>query len=393
MKKWLTKNIVGFSLASFFNDFCHEMVTALLPRFINELVASIYAPTALGLIQGISDAASTIMKLVSGYLADRVSYYKPFLIIGYGLTVFVAFIGTTTSVWIVLLYKTIAWMGRGLREPLRDTWIAKIIPRQYLGHAFGFQRACDTLGALCGPLCAFILLHLAVPVRSIFLFAFIPGILSIVPIIFLTREQKERTRLKPTHSFVQSVMQLPRQFKYFLFVMFIFGIGNFNQALLLYRAQEIIGAHASSFITTSWVLIFYSIFNISRGISEFGIGALSDYYNRKNLLALFGLGLFAVTCLGCMMHTSSIIWWGILFVFAGVSAGTVKTLEKAHAAILLPEQVRGTGFGILQTIDGIGDLLSSSIVGGLWSFISPLSGFVFAILLSVISMIMLLAKK
>ena len=104
MKKWLTKNIVGFSLASFFNDFCHEMVTALLPRFINELVASIYAPTALGLIQGISDAASTIMKLVSGYLADRVSYYKPFLIIGYGLTVFVAFIGTTTSVWIVLLY-------------------------------------------------------------------------------------------------------------------------------------------------------------------------------------------------------------------------------------------------------------------------------------------------
>lgn len=395
MQKWFTKNIVGFSLASFFNDFCHEMVTSLLPSFINSLVGPFYAPTALGLIQGISDAASTIMKLLSGFLADRVHSYKPFLIVGYGLTTIVALIGTATSAWSVLFYKTIAWMARGIREPMRDTWLTKIIPPQFYGRAFGFQRACDTLGALLGPLCAYVLLQLNVPVRSILLLSFIPGIISIIPIIFLTNQPKEHAAAKPSLPLFATLKKLPTSFNHFILVMFLFGVANFNQALLLYRAQEVMNNNTgtSSIITTGWVLIFYSLFNLIRGMSEFGIGALSDYYNRKNLLALFGFGFFSLSCLGCIVPSPNLLLWFLIFACAGLSAGTVKTLEKAHAATLLPEAVRGTGFGILQTVDGIGDLLSSVIVGILWSFFSPQIGFTFAITISIISMLMLLGKK
>jgi len=370
------------------------MTTAILPTFISQLVGITYAPTALGLIQGTSDAAATIMKLLSGFLVDRVTYYKPFLIIGYGATSIVGLIGFATSIWSVLLFKIIAWMARGIREPMRDTWLSKTISSKYYGRAFGFQRAFDTLGALLGPVSAFFLLTFQIPLQTIFFISMVPGLISMLPIIFLTQETKETTSKKLSNDIVQTIKKFPPKFNYFLLSMSLFGIANFNQALLLYRAQEALNNESTTFImTTSWALLLYSLFNLIRGISEFGIGILSDYSNRKNILAILGFGIFTMVCIGCMSTTTNIWFWIILFAFAGLSAGTVKTLEKAHAADLLPESIRGNGFGVLQAIDGIGDLLSSIIVGGLWSLFSAQIAFIYAIAISFIAMIVLLKKQ
>lgn len=391
---WLNKNIFGFSLASFFNDFCHEMTTAILPAFIEYIIEPTYAPLALGMIQGVADAASTVMKLISGWLADTVSFYKPFLIVGYGLTSIVALIGTTHSTLLILIYKTIAWIGRGIREPMRDTWIAKIVSPQFYGRTFGFHRAWDTLGALMGPLCAFILLKMDFSLPSIFFISFIPGILSMLPIIFLTHETKEQTQKIEHIKFKEQIKKLPSNFNYFLLVMFIFGIANFNQALLIYRVQELLsGTATSSVVATGWAIAFYTFFNLIRGISEFGIGTLSDFTNRKNLLAIFGFGAFGITSIGFMIQTTQIWFWFLIFALAGLSAGTVKSLEKSHAATLLPELIRGTGMGVLQSIDGVGDLISSVVVGGLWSIFSPFIGILYAVILSFIAMFMLILKK
>lgn len=394
MKQWLNKNLIGFSLASFFNDFCYEMATAILPEFVNLITGAGAAPLALGIIQGVSDAASTIMKLVSGWLSDRAAYYKPYLIFGYGLTgIFIALIGTAQSIIIILIYKTIAWMARGLREPMRDTWLSKTVDPQYYGHAFGFERAADTLGALIGPICAFIMLQLGYSLQTIFFVAIIPGILSMLPIIVFTKETKEQAK-KESVNFWGQVKHLPPEFNFFIAIMFLFGIANFNQALLIYRAQSVLSGQAtSSVVATTWAILLYACFNVIRGISEFGIGSLSDYVNRKNLLAIFGFGFFGITGLGFMINSTQLTVWFLFFAIAGISAGTVKALEKAHAATLLPENVRGTGMGVLQTCDGIGDLISSLIVGGLWTFAGPNVGFIYAAVLSFISMLILLIKK
>src|SRR5579871_5684578 len=170
MKSWLNRNVIGFCSASFFGDWCHEMTTAILPMFVAQLTGAAYAPFALGFIQGFSDAISTGAKLLSGWLSDRVPFYKPFLIIGYALVaLFLALVGTAQSVIAILIYKTIAWFGRGLREPMRDTWLAAVVPVSLYGRAFGLQRAWDTLGALSGPIITFLLLHMNYPLSSIFL--------------------------------------------------------------------------------------------------------------------------------------------------------------------------------------------------------------------------------
>lgn len=134
-------------------------------------------------------------------------------------------------------------------------------------------------------------------------------------------------------------------------------------------------------------------FNIVRALSEFGIGYLSDYWDRKKLLAVFGFGFFAITSFGFMVTSTNLFVLLILFACAGISIGTVKALEKAHAATLLPEHLRGIGLGSLQAVDGIGDLISSALVGVLWTMSSPVVGLGYAAGMSVLAMGLLLVRK
>jgi MFS family permease len=391
MKSWLNRNMIGFCSASFFGDWCHEMTTGILPMFVAQLVGPMYAPVALGSIQGVADAAATVTKLLSGWLADRVPYYKPFLIVGYGLAgMFLALIGTAHSIGAVFVYKVGAWFVKGIREPMRDTWIAKIVPPAFYGRAFGLQRAWDTFGALIGPLTVFFLLQKNYALSSIFFIAGLPALFSVLSIVFLTQEKTPQKSSAHSLHFIEQMKALPSEFIYFLWVMFLFGVGNFNIALLIYRVQDLFGQGHSFIAATSQGVLLYAFFNIIRACSEFGMGTLSDYVDRKKLLAIFGFGFFGITALGFMVNTTSLWFWLFFFGCAGLSAGTVKALEKAHAAYILPEEVRGTGMGILQSVDGVGDLISSIVVGILWSTIAPAAGLVYAAVLSFISMALLL---
>lgn len=387
----MQKNIAGFCLASFFNDWCHEMGTSLLPTLIPQLVGIGYAPVLLGVVQGVSDVAATAMRLFSGYMADKLFFYKPLLVVCYGLTgVCMALIGTAQTIGVVLLYKSIAWMSRGMREPLRDTWISKIVLPTMYGRIFGIQRAFDTLGALIAPLCVLILLKMKYSIQSIFLFSLVPGLLSMLPIIVLTQEKKEQVSDVSLVTYRDQLKQLPREFVFFIGVMLLFGCANFSHVFLLYRVQQLLAPHETfSFFATMWAVALYILFNIARGISEFGIGWLSDYIDRRMLLAVFGFGCFGMVSMCCIASTTSLWFWGVVFGAAGISVGTVKALEKAYAAYILPEHVRGTGLGLLQAIDGVGDLLSSGIVGLLWVFGSPAIALEYAAVLSFAAMIIL----
>jgi MFS family permease len=363
--------------------------------FVAQLIGPTYAPLTVGCIQGIADAASTATKLLSGWLADRVPRYKPFLIIGYGALLFLALIGAAHSVFLVFIGKVAAWLGRGLREPIRDTWMAKVVPSKLYGAAFGLQRAWDTLGALVGPLTTFVLLRMNVSLSIIFFITGIPAIFSILSIMFLTEEEtSEQKNIKKFH-LREHFKVLPREFISFVRIMFVFGIGNFHPSLLIYCVQQLLGQEYSFIAATSQGVLLYAFFNIVRACGEFGMGTLSDYVDRKKLLAIFGFGFFGITVLGFMVNTTSLWFWLLFFGCAGLSAGTVKALEKAHAAYILPEEVRGTGMGILQSVDGVGDLISSIVVGMLWSTVAPAAGLIYAAVLSFVAMILLilLSKK
>ncbi len=391
-KSWFNRNLLGFGLTSLFNDFSFEMTTALLPEFIAGLVGTHNAPAVIGIIGGLSDAASSIVKVWSGIITDRLQRYKPLLIIGYAITpICNSMIGFAKTIVQVLIYRTMAWVGRGIRGPMRDKWITEIEDPIHYGKAFGFNRALDTVGSVVGPLTAYVALQFF-QISTIFWLSIIPGFVSVFCLVVLTQETERGSEIHDSVNWKEQLKRLSRDFYYFVFVMFIFGIGNFNKMLIIYRAQELlIGKSISTVYVMGWTILLYALFNSIRAMSEYGIGVLSDYINRKILLAIGGFGLFALTCILLFYTTNDSLAWIAIFIIAGVSAGTVSSLERSYAALLLTSEVRGTGFGLLHMVDGVGDLLSSVIVGYLWSNVSAEGGFAYAILLSLVAMLLLLS--
>jgi MFS family permease len=168
-RKWFNRNVVAMGLTSLSSDASHEMATATLPSFLTELVGSATAPQLLGLITGLSDASSSFVKTFSGWLSDKLRKRKPLVTLGYFLTgIFVGLIAFARNWFEVLIYRLLAWTGRGTREPPRDALLADSVGKKFYGHAFGFHRAMDTLGAIIGPLIAFFLIPL-IAFRNIFL--------------------------------------------------------------------------------------------------------------------------------------------------------------------------------------------------------------------------------
>lgn len=375
---WLTKNVLGFSLASFFSDFSHEMATAILPSFISSLTGTHAAPQALGILSGVANAFSSLIKVGAGMVSDSLIYRKPLIIIGNSMVgIFITLLGTTHTVAAATLYQTLAWIGRAILGPARDSLLTLSTSKSHYGKIFGFHRAMDTLGAIIGPLtAAFLLLYLSP--SSIFLIAGIPAACSLASIFFLVTDIPHPTKVHYYNTF----NKLPFSFIIFLGTIFIFGLGNFNKTLLLLRMQ---GSVASPI--TSFIIMLYTLLNISRALSEYVIGYLADKVSRKYLLAV-GFFLFALlsgTLIYPHPHPLFII---LIFIGAGISTAIVKVVTKVYTATLLSSSMQGTGFGLLEATHSISELCANLTVGFLWTHVSASIAFSYATLLTLVATIL-----
>lgn len=388
MKTWI-KKIFGFGLASFLCDLSHEMTISLIPILVAQFAGAAQAPLFLGVISSIGDAFASFLRLTSGFLSDRLSRKKPLIMLGYGISaLFSTLIGFAHSIWTLLLYRMLSFAGSGLREPPRDALIATIVEPENYGRAFGLKSAMDTLGSLAGPLVAFACMNI-LSLREIFVASFIPGILAVFAILFFTHDvyiPQKKTALSPT--LWHDLHMLPRPFMLFLGIVFIFDLSCFNKLLLISRAHEILAMNTGTI--AQWLVLLYALFNLIRACSEFLIGYLSDYINRILLLSFFGCGTFAGTAFLLITPHASFTYCCIIFALSGISAAAMTTLKKACAADMLPVEIRGLGYGVLQAGEGIAAIFSSSLIGFLWTQYSPLLGFSYAITLSLTAMVLLI---
>ena len=388
-KKWLNRNVVGMALASFFSDAGHEAATSILPLFL----ISIGAPAAaLGTIEGVADAVSSFVKLGAGWFSDRIGRRKPIAVLGYTLTgLTTGLFALATSWWHILFARTAGWFGRGIRSPVRDAMLSESVPAEARGRAFGFHRAGDTLGAVTGPVLALGLITLLAgreatqtTYRQIFLITLIPGLLSALSFAFFVKEKIRPANRK--ESLFQTIHNLPARFKIFLIGVGIFGAGDFAHSLLTLRAIQILTPDMGASRAGQTAIALYVLHNVLYAGMSYPIGALADRIGKRSLLAL-GYGLAAVMGIGWIIAVPSVWMMGLLFALGGTFIAAEDALEGALAADLLPEEVRGTGYGVLATVNGLGDFLSSIIVGALWTAFNPAVGFAYATVLFIVGAI------
>lgn len=391
---WLNRNVIGMSLTSLFSDASHEMATSILPFFI--IFATGGNPAIVGLVEGASDGSSSLVKSYSGYYSDKIGRRTPIMYLGYLLTgILIPAIGLTTS-WIQVLFLRVgAWMGRGARGPPRDALMVESVPAKDLGKAFGFERTGDTVGAIIGPAVALLLIPY-LPYSQIFFVSFIPSVLAIAVVFTLV---KERPRIEGSieskagwkanpRSFTDSVRMLPRGFRLFLASVGLFGIANFSNVIFTLRAEQVLQPSLGAVRASEVAVSFYILLNIIYALGSFPAGYLADRTSKRNLLGL-GYFIFALACIASIFETPNYLILGTIFVLAGLHIGIVDTVQKTFASTLLDEGMRGTGFGVLQTVNGVGDLVSSVLIGVLWTLLSPALGFATVAGLAIIASLML----
>ena len=107
-------------------------------------------------------------------------------------------------------------------------------------------------------------------------------------------------------------------------------------------------------------------------------GALSDRVGKRGLLAVgYLIGALCFVAFIFLEGPSLTILAG-LFALAGLHGAVQQSVEKSAASEILPAAIRGSGFGILAAVNGVGDLISSVVVGALWSRVGASAGFLFA---------------
>jgi MFS family permease len=384
---WLNRNVAGMGLTSLLSDAGHETVTAILPGFLAVLGAPAYA---LGIIEGVADALSSFVKLGAGWWSDRLGHRKPIVTTGYALTGGAQALFVLATGWpLILLGRSLAWFGRGIRSPLRSALLAESVTAKDRGKAFGFHRAADTLGAILGPLAgAWLLTFLSptvdasAPFRVIFLLSLIPGLGAALAFALLIREQR-RTPNRDK-KFWSSFGSLPIPFRRALVGVGVFGLGDFSPTLLVLAAASLLTPGRGKVPAAEMAALLYALRNGLYAAASYPVGATSDRYGRRGLLIL-GYGLAALVMAGFALAflgaVRSLVILALLFAGSGVYAAFVDTLEGAFTADLIPDpSLRGSAFGVMGTVNGIGDLVSSVAVGLLWS-ISPALGFAYAALL------------
>lgn len=382
---WLNSTVFGAGLTSFLSDFSHEAVTVLLPAFLITLGAPAYA---LGLIEGVSDGLSSFAKLFAGYYSDKLGKRKEFAILGYIATgLFPAILALATSWPVVLLGRAFGWMGRGIRGPPRDAILAKSVEEKDLGKAFGVHRAGDTLGAILGPLAAFAIVA-AVGLREIFWLALIPGLLAILTFWLLVKE-KNPAPSGEKRTLVASLTGLPSRFKTFLGAVLVFGIADFSHTLLIAFAVITLTPLLGFVEATAAGVGLYTIRNIVYAAACYPFGAWGDKLGRRKMLAI-GYAIAVLTFIGFIIAPPNLVIYGVLFALAGAFIAAEDTLEGAVAGELVEEKKRGLGFGALATTNGIGDFVSSTVVGVLWAFFGYTAGFAFSAVLGLVGTLLLL---
>jgi MFS family permease len=371
-KSWLNRTVLGVGLTSLFSDWSHETATAVLPAFLAAIGAG---PAWLGLIEGIADGISSFAKLAAGHYTDSLKRRKPIAIIGYAITALAtASFAFATSAYHVLIGRSLAWLGRGVRSPAKKALLAADVSPDAYGRAFGLERLMDTVGAIAGPLTALWLLEkTGHNYHKVFLWTLLPGLVAVASFWLLVRERPIVS--KPKRSFLMGVRDLPAPFKRFLLGAGVFGAGDFSHSLLILYASRMLAPEIGLARAASIAVVLYTVHNVFSAGSAYASGWLSDHVPQRKVVLAAGYFLAAITAILLSTSTHSIWVLGVIFVLGGLYFGIVDALEDSVAAELVPKEQHGMAFGTLAAVNAVGDFLSSILVGFLWSAVSVQAAF------------------
>lgn len=372
-QKIITRTIWVLSLVSLFTDTASEMLYPVMPVFLKHIGFSIIF---IGILEGFAEAVAGLSKGYFGKLSDKSGKRLPFVQFGYALSaiskpMMAVFI---FPIWI-FLSRTIDRIGKGLRTGARDAMLSDESTPQTKGRVFGFHRSMDTFGAVIGPCIALIYLYFhPYDYTSLFLIAFIPGILAIIA-TFLIKEKKQRIKesislpvnhgtmevskvsIKLFLSIIGYWKESPLAYKKLVAGLLAFALFNSSDVFLLLKMKE-------SGLNDTAIIGVYIFYNLVYALIAYPVGIIADKIGLKRIL-LSGLLLFVVVYIGFAFNQSFIIYFLLFALYGGYAAAT-ESISKAWITNLVNRTQTASAIGTYSGLQSIAALIASSLTGVLW---------------------------
>jgi MFS family permease len=372
----LPHNVWVVSVTSFLTDISSEMIINLLPLFLAGVLG--VKTGIIGLIEGVAETTASLLKVVSGWLSDRLGQRKWLAVSGYGLsTIAKPFFYFVTSWWGVLALRFADRVGKGVRTAPRDALVADSISEEHRGLAFGLHRAADTGGAMIGLLIALGVVWAAQSgavglerstFQTVVLISFVPAVLAVLTLALGARDiEVSREKTVPGSApGASSLSVIKGPFKVFLFIVVLFTLGNSSDAFLILRAEE-------RGLSVIGILAMVATFNGVYALVSGPAGALSDRVGRRRLI-VGGWLMYGLIYLGFALVRSGWQVWALYTIY-GVYYGMVEGTAKALVADLVAPERRGIGYGVYNATVGLTALPASLIAGLLWQGVGGWDGF------------------
>lgn len=361
---------------SFFTDTASEMVYPLMPLFLTRVLGA--GAMSIGVIEGVAEAANSVLKIISGRLTDRWGTPKPIVLAGYGLSSLVRPFIALASTWFQVLGLRFAdRVGKGIRSSPRDVMLAAYADAKNRGRIFGFHRAMDHAGAVVGPLLASAFLFFYPgEYRTVFALTIIPGLIVIAILLRVPDTRRDASAPAAGHPTKTPGAQhfraaaapssLPSSFYRAMAVIVLFSLGNASDSFLLLRFADL-------GIEPFWIPLLWSAIHVVKSTSSVVGGNWSDRLGRRNVIGAGWLVYAAVYAAFGVTESATMLV--IVFLIYGLYFGLTEGVEKAWVADLAPVSVQGTAFGIYNALVGIGALGASLLFGFIWTRVSAPAAF------------------
>lgn len=370
--------VILLGIVSLLNDIAGDLIAPILPMFITSLGGG---GIIIGLLGGLRDSITGILKIFGGYWSDCTGKRKVFVGSGYFLSSLFRLLLSFSATWSsALVFSSVERIGKGLRSAPRDAIISDAMPKN-CGRAFGIHRTLDSIGGVVGSLMAFVLFwNLHLKLSELILIAAILSFLSLVPLLFVNETRCLNN--KPRISLFVSLKNLPPRIRLFVFVGTIFALGNFSYMFFVLRAADFF----TSKLAVGAPILLYMLFSIFYTIGAIPFGILSDKIGRKWVIGM-GYLFFFITCIG-FIFVNSTHWLIILFAIYGLVHACTECSYSAFIADIVPPELKSTAIGAFQSSVSLFALPASLIAGMLWH-ISPALTFAFGGLMGLVSMILI----
>jgi len=361
------RNIAALGVASLAMGISSSMIHGVLPLFLTTVLAA--SPLVLGIIEGVAEGSSSIMKIFSGALSDWMRRRKALVLIGYTISACVKpLFALADTAAIVLVARLADRIGKGIRDAPRDAFIADLTVTGQRGASFGLRHSLFTIGAVVGPLAAMSLMSASGDgFRLVFAAATVPAFISVFVLARFVEENPADPGDGLRRTFRrEDLLNLPATFWWTVSFAVLLTMARFSPAFLLLKAHAI--GLDIDLIPMVWVLV-YSIY----GATAYPFGRLSDHVRPTFQLAI-GIACLAgaQTLLACAdsleLFAAGIVLWGL-------QMGILQGLVSALIANTAPANLRGTAFGIFELAVGIATLAANAGAGLLWATNGPSASF------------------